>query len=255
MTEKPIDRLESRLQTLIEGAFARLFRRTVSARDIAILLLRAMEDEATPAAEGMRRCAPDTYQIFLHPDTVRQFVTQYPDLPTRFGALIVDLSLQSGYQLQAKPQVELLASGSLAEHRAIITASHSLSSDRPTKTMPPVPAALATYQAPQSMLMINETKIVTLRKSLVNIGRGSSNDIVIQDAYISRHHLQLRRRFGTYILFDVNSRGGTLVNDMAVRNHRLQNGDVIHIGHSRLIYTDEAANYYSDDSTQVLDLA
>ena len=255
MTEKPIDRLESQLQTLIEGAFARMFRRTVSARDIAVLLLRAMEDNAVLSLEGSsQRLAPDSYQIFLHPDTVVHFVSQYPDLSTRLAALIAELGTQSGYQLHTKPQVELLASSQLAGHKAVITASHSIHSGNQTTAMQSVNIAPTEHHVYQPALyIINETKSVPLGKSLINIGRESSNDIVIKDAYISRHHLQLRKRFGAYTLFDVNSRGGTLVNNTAVREHRLQNGDVIHIGHTRLVYTDETAHHHSDDTTQVLD--
>lgn len=254
MIEKPIDWLEAQLQTLIEGTFARLFRHTVSARDIAVLLLRAMEDNAVLSLEDRsQRLAPDSYQIFLHPDAVTHFVSQYPDLPTRLAALIAELGAQSGYQLHTQPQVELLASSRLAGHKAVITASHSIHSGNQTTAMQPASAAPTEHHVYQPALyIINETKSVSLSKSLINIGRENSNDIVIKDAYISRHHLQLRKRFGAYTLFDVNSRGGTLVNNTAVREHRLQNGDVIHIGHTRLVYTDETAHHHSDDTTQAL---
>ena len=257
MIEKPIDRLESQLQTLIEGAFARLFRCTVSARDIAVLLLRAMEDHAAPPLDGSsQRLAPDSYQIFLHPETAKQFVTQYPDISTRLAALIVELGAQSGYQLHTQPQVELLASSQLAEHQAIITASHRIHSRNQTTAMQPASIAPPQRHVHQPALhVVNETKSIPLSKSLINIGRESSNDIVIKDAYISRHHLQLRKRFGAYTLFDVHSRGGTLVNDTAVREHRLQNGDVIRIGHTRLVYTDETAHHHSNDTTQIMDPA
>ena len=46
MSANPIDKLERQLQDLIEGAFTRLFRRNINARDITLLLLRAMEDKA-----------------------------------------------------------------------------------------------------------------------------------------------------------------------------------------------------------------
>lgn len=253
MIEKPIDRLESQLQTLIEGAFARLFRSAVSARDIAVLLLRAMEDHAAPPLDsGSQRLAPDSYQIFLHPETAKHFISQYPDISTRLAALILELGAQSGYQLHAPPQVELLADGQLAEHQAIITASHSVDSSRQTTAVQPATAAPPQRHVHQPALyVVNETKSIPLSKSLINIGRENSNDIVIKDAYISRHHLQLRKRFGAYTLFDVHSRGGTLVNDTAVREHRLQNGDVIRIGHTRLVYTD--AQRPSHDTTQILD--
>ena len=247
MTARPIDKLESQLQALIEGAFARLFGRTVRARDLALLLRRTMEDSA------VQYRVPDSYQILLNPDTLKPFVGQYPDLPDRFAALIVEFSAQSGYQLHSRPQVELLADSQLAGHEVLITASHSLDADGQTTAMQPATIAAPSPPYRPTLHIIKETKVVPLTQSLINIGRESSNDIVIRDARVSRHHLQLRKRFGAYTLFDVNSRGGTLVNDTAVREHRLQDGDVIHIGHTRLVYTDKTAYRPNDDITQTLD--
>lgn len=246
MTARPIDKLESQLQALIEGAFARLFGRTVRARDLAILLRRTMEDSAVQGR------VPDSYQISLNPDTLKPFVGQYPDLPARFAALIVEFSGQSGYQLRGRPQVELLADSQLAGHEIFITASHSLEAESQTTAMQPATVVPPSPPHRPMLHIVKETKAVPLTQSLINIGRESNNDIVIRDARVSRHHLQLRKRFGAYTLFDVNSRGGTLVNDTAVREHRLQDGDVIHIGHTRLVYTDKTA-HRPDDITQTLD--
>lgn len=246
MTARSIDKLESQLQALIEGAFARLFGRAVRARDLAILLRRTMEDSAVQGR------APDSYQISLNPDTLKPFVGQYPDLPARFAALIVEFSGQAGYQLHGRPQVELLADEQLAGHEVFITASHSLEVESQTTAMQPATVVPPSPPLRPTLHIIKETKAVPLTQSLINIGRESNNDIVIRDARVSRHHLQLRKRFGAYTLFDVNSRGGTLVNDTAVREHRLQDGDVIRIGHTRLVYTDKTA-HRPDDITQTLD--
>lgn len=247
MTARPIDKLESQLQALIEGAFARLFGRAVRARGLAVLLRRTMEDGAVQGR------APDSYRILLNPDALESFVGQYPDLPARFAALIVEFSAQSGYQLNGRPQVELLADEQLAGHEVFITASHSLAAEGQTTAMQPATAVPPSPPHRPMLHIIQETKVVPLTQSLINIGRESSNDIVIRDARVSRHHLQLRKRFGAYTLFDVDSRGGTLVNDTAVREHRLQDGDVIHIGHTRLVYTDKTSHRPSDDITQTLD--
>ena len=247
MTARPINKLESQLQSLIEGAFARLFGRVVSARDLAVLLRRTMEENVS------QRRAPNCYQIALNPDTAEHFVKQYPDITARFAALILEFSRQCGYQLHASPQVELLPDSRLASHQAVITASHCLDADSQTIAMQPTTGGLPLEQPKNqpALHILNPGKVIPLDKSLINIGRESSNDIVIRDAYISRHHLQLRRRFGAYTLFDVNSRGGTLVNNTAVREHQLQHGDVIYIGHTRLVYADETAP--GDDITQALD--
>jgi pSer/pThr/pTyr-binding forkhead associated (FHA) protein len=51
--------------------------------------------------------------------------------------------------------------------------------------------------------------------------------------------VQLRLRFGSYTLFDMNSHAGVLVNDVPVREHRLQPGDVIRLGKTQLVYLED----------------
>lgn len=254
MSEKPIDKLESQLETLIEGAFARLFRRTLNARDIAVLIARSMEDNLIePVGDDPRYIAPDTYRIFLHPETVRHFLEVYPNLQTRLSQLIVDLGTQSGYRLNSTPLIKLLADRQLASHQFKVSADHGSESHMSTAAMQPMNTPKSITAVIHPKLIIGDSQTIELKASLINIGRDESNDIMIDDAYISRHHLQLRKRFGAYTLFDVNSRGGTHINNTPVREHRLQNGDVIQIGHTNIIYTDETNSHSNAESTQTLD--
>jgi pSer/pThr/pTyr-binding forkhead associated (FHA) protein len=47
------------------------------------------------------------------------------------------------------------------------------------------------------------------------------------------------------MLFDIHSQGGTLVNGVRVREHRLRSGDVIQVGRTHILYTQES---YADDA-------
>lgn len=253
MSDKPIDKLESQLETLIEGAFTRLFRRTLNARDIAVLIARSMEDNLIePVGDDPRYIAPDIYRIFLHPDIVKNFLRTYPNLQTRLSHLIVDLGTQSGYQLNSTPVIRLLADNQLTTHQFKVSADHRAEPHMSTAAMQPMTTPEINTAVHHPKLIIGDSQTIELTKSLINIGRDDTNDIMIEDAYISRHHLQLRKRFGAYTLFDVNSRGGTQVNNTIVREHRLQNGDVIQIGHTSIIYTDETNSQSNAESTQTL---
>ena len=63
-----------------------------------------------------------------------------------------------------------------------------------------------------TFLIIEGVKVLPLRESIINIGRRLDNHVVIDDPRISRHHVQLRAIRGHYVLFDLNSTGGTFVN-------------------------------------------
>ncbi len=136
MSANPIDKLERQLQDLIEGAFTRLFRRRTNARDIALLLLRALEDKAYLAqATGTKPVAPDSYAIYLQPDNAARFLARYPDLPTRLARLLAELSRESGYLLLAAPEVSVLADSQLETHQARVIAEHSPAAGAKTKRM------------------------------------------------------------------------------------------------------------------------
>ena len=52
----------------------------------------------------------------------------------------------------------------------------------------------------------------TLPKPVTSIGRWEDNDIVIDDRWVSRHHAQVRREGESYVIQDLDSKNGTLVN-------------------------------------------
>jgi pSer/pThr/pTyr-binding forkhead associated (FHA) protein len=66
-----------------------------------------------------------------------------------------------------------------------------------------------------------------ISEAVITIGRSLENDIILDDARVSRHHAQLRRRYGQYVLYDLDSTGGTTVNGRPIREAALQPGDVL----------------------------
>jgi pSer/pThr/pTyr-binding forkhead associated (FHA) protein len=74
---------------------------------------------------------------------------------------------------------------------------------------------------------------------VINIGRRVDNDLVIDDERISRVHAQLRAIKGRYVLFDLDSRGGTFVNDQRIHQSVLYPGDVISLAGVPLVFGQE----------------
>jgi type II secretory pathway predicted ATPase ExeA len=71
-------------------------------------------------------------------------------------------------------------------------------------------------------------------KSEIIIGRDSTADIVIDDAYVSKWHATLKFDENAVKLFDLNSTNGTRVNSTDTMHSVLSNNDVISIGKYRL---------------------
>lgn len=79
-------------------------------------------------------------------------------------------------------------------------------------------------------------KSILQQKQKVIIGRDSDCDIVINDPYISRKHLEISILDGTIFVEDLNSTNGTYLNDRRIhKKHKLQAGDGLAFGNTLLI--------------------
>jgi Nif-specific regulatory protein len=86
--------------------------------------------------------------------------------------------------------------------------------------------------------------IFTLTEGEASIGRDSSNLICINDRSVSRHHCLIRKEAGQFTVFDLNSRNGTWLGDVPVKEGFLEHGSRIRIGDAvflLLLQEDEAA--------------
>jgi pSer/pThr/pTyr-binding forkhead associated (FHA) protein len=81
--------------------------------------------------------------------------------------------------------------------------------------------------------------IVNISKTVFNIGRRVDNDLALEDARVSRQHAQIRYSPDGCILFDLNSTGGTFINNNKVIQQKLHSGDVISLAGVTLIYGEE----------------
>lgn len=68
----------------------------------------------------------------------------------------------------------------------------------------------------------------------LTIGRDDGCDVVLTGPTVSRHHVRLCFRDGVWILHDLGSTNGTLVNDQRVVRCRLIAGDRLDLGGERL---------------------
>jgi pSer/pThr/pTyr-binding forkhead associated (FHA) protein len=87
-----------------------------------------------------------------------------------------------------------------------------------------------------AFVIIDGTRVIPLNQAVVNIGRRIENTLVVDDPRVSRTHAQLRAINGRYIIFDLNSTGGTFVNGERVKQSILYPGDVISLAGADLIY-------------------
>lgn len=242
MTDKRISQLEQQLEHLVEGVFDSIFSKGITARDIALRLARSMEDNLLPPsdpANDTRSIAPDRYTISVHPDVHHKLAQKHPQLATQLDQQLVELAIRSGYQLRQRPVLTIIPEPTVQERELRIGSSHSHLDEQGTAAMQAVSLPQRQPAPSKAQIIVNSGPSVSLSQSVINIGRSEKNDVVITDPRVSRLHIQLRLRFGAYVLFDAQSTGGTYVNNIKIKEHRLQSGDVIRIGNTQMTYMDD----------------
>ncbi len=105
----------------------------------------------------------------------------------------------------------------------------------------PVDTQVNREEAPEAVpeeafVVIDGTRVIPLTQVLVSIGRRVENTIVLDDPRISRYHAELRAVKGRYVLYDLDSKGGSFVNGVRVTQSLLYPGDVISLAGLNLVY-------------------
>jgi two-component system cell cycle response regulator len=77
----------------------------------------------------------------------------------------------------------------------------------------------------------HQGKRLELHGSRVRLGRDADSDLVLLDEGVSRHHARLERSGESWVVMDVGSRNGTLLNGKPLLGVRwLKNGDLLKLG-------------------------
>ncbi|MEA3078254.1 MAG: hypothetical protein QOF60_3162 [Actinomycetota bacterium] len=75
-----------------------------------------------------------------------------------------------------------------------------------------------------------------IEKEVSVMGRDGTCDYVIEDESVSRQHARVRLEGGKYVLFDLGSGNGTYLNGEKIQRAELQDGDVVKVGDSLVLF-------------------
>lgn len=94
------------------------------------------------------------------------------------------------------------------------------------------PKSVRTKQWPTLLVMSGDSagKVFRIERDRVVIGRSRISDIVLVDHGISRQHFLIRQEGGEYVVEDMGSTNGTIVNGRRIERHVLVAGDRVQIG-------------------------
>lgn len=240
-----LSRFEDHIQRLVEGGFARLFAGRLHPREVAVQLAKNMEDHALPGEEGL--IAPDIYIVRIHSNDHEAILKEAGDLAAQLALELVEMARSGGMSLLNYPEVRLLADDEIPLRQLSISAKHSNAVTSTTEALP-LESLQAPDDAPEATLILDEDHHIPVDKPIINLGRHRDNDIILDDMRVSRHHAQIRLRFGQHYLYDLGSSGGTQLNGSSIREAPLSSGDIIRLGNQSVIYVQDDGEPAAPDS-------
>jgi hypothetical protein len=245
--------LEKRLEGIMEGFFARVFRSGLQPVEIGRRILREMEENRTISVN--RTYAPNDFRVFIGPDDYGRFEPMALGLQREFSELVIDKAKQQRWNLMGLPRIGFIKADGYRKGEFTVEASLHADPERAApmvSTREPQPSdakatrAIALDRAQKMGLETTSAELVvisedgepaehiSIARSPVSIGRLSTNDVVLSDSNVSRRHAELRNDGGSWVLVDLGSTNGTVVNGKLAKEHRLTDGDRITFGTSRL---------------------
>jgi hypothetical protein len=235
-----LNRLEARLQRLIEEGTARLFATQDTKGMLASQLIEAMQAEVS-FGSGETLLAPSTYTILVNPEHAAALKSNSALLEDLCGAL-QHAAAESSIKLSGQPVVHVAPQEGLAEGEFRVRAAGVGESLSQTQTLRKL-AESGEHQIPAgAFLIVAGAQIFPLDQPIINIGRKSDNHLVVENPQVSRRHAQLRAIAGHYHFFDLGSTGGSRINGAETKSAILLAGDVISLADAvPLIYGQDAA--------------
>lgn len=228
-TTRSLAQFEAMAQRLVEGSFGRFLGGQPAPAEMTGQLLRAVEDSQQGGYVA------NVYQLFFAPDDLAAVDEA---LPCRLADVVRQVLAQSGRVATGEITVRLVADVRLRRGQFWVQALHEPEEENTTV----VQTADAEFtnrvlQALDAFVIVDGRRHIALTRPLMTIGRQVENDIVVESPLVSRQHAHLRWRYGHFVLYDVGSRGGTMVNGNPVQEWVLRPGDVIMLaGRVPLIY-------------------
>jgi hypothetical protein len=208
-----LDRIEGRLDRLINTGFARAFKAELAPVEIVAALRRECDD--TASASGRKRpVAANDYTVYLAPTDYDRLAGTADRLCAQLGEAVRAHVLDQRYVLVGEPAVRLQAADDLAvgvcEVRGQVTPGSRQSG----------PAS--------AWIEVSGTRI-PLRGRVTILGRGPEADVRLNDPGVSSRHAAIH--LGTpAIIEDLGSTNGTVVDGYRRGRAELRSGSVIVLG-------------------------
>jgi hypothetical protein len=211
--------LERRLEKLVDGASASVFRGKMHPIDIASRLVRQLEFLSTETVAGTE--VPNDLTVHMNSADIDNTVDRN-ELTNELVNVVTETATQRGWRLVGPVQIHIVTSNNVP--RGILEAEGT------TKVAPLQPWGQLIADDGSAVLA------VSLNRSL--IGRSLDCDIRVANQEVSRHHVVIFREDGNTMITDLASANGTFVNSVRLANRSvpISAGDTVMLGDLSFTY-------------------
>ena len=232
-----LDQLEAKIQKLVEDQLAAILP-GVRMEDRIIQRLATAVRENIVQQKDDRAIAPNVFTLIVATETSPMWKEQ--STIDALKNIITTASRDVGLKFVTQPTIVITTDDKFSAEEIKVVASHKLEPVGDTQGMHMSTMNDENEESDNipenAFLIIEGVKVHPLNEAVVNIGRRLENQLVIDDPRVSRNHAQLRAIKGRFVLFDLNSTGGTFVNGQRTSQTVLYPGDVISLAGVALIF-------------------
>jgi hypothetical protein len=205
---------ERRLERLMEGTFNKAFRSGLEPVEIGRRMTRTLDADRQMGVDGVP-IAPNNIGVYLSPDDFERFHSFADALARELAEVAREHARAEGYAFAGPVTVTLVADDELGPGECDI-------------------AAEIHEGALVGSLVLPDGRRVPLGEHTIVLGRMADCDVVVADPRSSRRHAEIRPSGSGFVVTDLGSMNGTLVNGTAIREQPLADGDEIRLGNTVL---------------------
>lgn len=232
---------ERRLEGAVEGFFARAFRSGLQPVELAKAVQRYAGNYQNVGVDGV--FVPNVYRFELNPADHERFREFGESLANELSDVLVRTAAERGWQLRGPARIELALDENVPlgtyELRGKVEAaadeSPAAQAAVEPSAPPPAPPQPAPASTPRASLELVDQagQMVPLPNQAV-IGRMPGCDVQLDDPSVSRRHARISKATNGWLVEDLGSTNGVMVNGTSVDREYLRGGEDLELGNVRL---------------------
>ncbi len=238
-----LQRFEKRLEGLVEGAFAKVFKGVVHPVEILNAMQREAEAHKAILAGG-RTLVPNRYVIDLSPYDHSRLAPYAAALAQELAQSQAEFIGEQAWTVYGDVIVEVERGEGLDTGMFRVTAEvYSGDPAPPPEPAPAYPAEQYGHPggpmpggARNARLVTGDGRVFPLAIGSTVVGRGEQATLRLPDVGISRRHARIDFDGTQVVLTDLGSTNGTMVNGQRITAVALNPGDVIQLGTTTLTF-------------------